>query len=36
VEENVDAHPDFAAFVAAAGQQRLAALAADARELMPR
>jgi glutaconate CoA-transferase, subunit A len=36
VEENVDAHPDFAAFVAAAGQDRLAALAADARDLMPR
>jgi glutaconate CoA-transferase subunit A len=36
VEDNVDAHPDFAAFVAAAGQERLAALAADARELMPR
>jgi len=36
VEENVDAHADFARFVAAAGAARLAALAADARELMPR
>ena len=36
VEENVDAHADFAGFVAAAGPDRLAALAADARELMPR
>jgi glutaconate CoA-transferase, subunit A len=35
VEENVDAHADFASFVAAAGQDRLAALAADAAELMP-
>jgi glutaconate CoA-transferase, subunit A len=36
VEENVDAHADFAAFVAAAGTARLAALAAEARELVPR
>jgi glutaconate CoA-transferase subunit A len=36
VEEHVDAHADFAGFVAAAGSARLAALAADARELMPR
>jgi len=36
VEENVDAYADFAGFVAAAGTARLAALAADARELMPR
>ncbi len=36
VEENVDAHADFAGFVAAAGPDRLAALAAEARELMPR
>jgi glutaconate CoA-transferase, subunit A len=36
VEENVDAHADFAAFVAAAGPARLAALAADASELAPR
>jgi glutaconate CoA-transferase, subunit A len=36
VEENVDAYADFAGFVAAAGPARLAALAADARELMPR
>ncbi len=36
VEENVDGHADFAGFVAAAGADRLAALAADARELMPR
>jgi glutaconate CoA-transferase subunit A len=35
VEQNADAHADFAGFVAAAGQRRLAALAADARELMP-
>jgi len=34
VEENVDAHADFAGFVAAAGPARLAALAAAARELM--
>jgi glutaconate CoA-transferase, subunit A len=37
VEENVDGHADFAGFVAAAGgADRLAELAADARELMPR
>jgi glutaconate CoA-transferase, subunit A len=36
VERNVDAHADFAAFVAAAGPDRLAALEAEARELMPR
>jgi glutaconate CoA-transferase, subunit A len=36
VEKNVDAHANFAAFVAAAGSARLAALEADARELMPR
>jgi len=35
VEKNVDGHADFAGFVAAAGADRLAALAADARELMP-
>jgi glutaconate CoA-transferase subunit A len=35
VEKNVDTHTDFAGFVAAAGPGRLAALAADARELMP-
>jgi glutaconate CoA-transferase, subunit A len=35
VRENVDAHGDFAAFVAAAGQARLAALAMEAEELMP-
>jgi glutaconate CoA-transferase subunit A len=34
VEQNVDAHADFAGFVAAAGPGRLAALAADAEELM--
>jgi glutaconate CoA-transferase, subunit A len=34
VEENVDAHADFAGFLAAAGPARLAALAADARELV--
>ena len=34
VEQNVDAHADFAGFVAAAGPDRLAALAADAEELM--
>jgi glutaconate CoA-transferase subunit A len=36
VEENVDAHADFAGFLAAAGPDRLAALAADAGELTPR
>jgi glutaconate CoA-transferase subunit A len=36
VEENVDAHADFAAFLAAAGPARLAAREAEARELMPR
>jgi glutaconate CoA-transferase, subunit A len=36
VEENVDAHADFTEFVAAAGSARLAALAAEAREMMPR
>lgn len=36
IEQNVDGHADFAGFVAAAGPARLAALAADARELMPR
>src|SRR5215470_4032698 len=36
VEENVDGHADFAAFIAAAGPERLAALAADAGELMGR
>ncbi|HYB15652.1 MAG TPA: CoA-transferase [Streptosporangiaceae bacterium] len=36
VEENVDAHPDFAGFVAAAGAARLAALEAAASELMLR
>jgi glutaconate CoA-transferase, subunit A len=36
VEANVDAHADFAGFIAATGAARLAALAADARELMPR
>jgi glutaconate CoA-transferase, subunit A len=36
VEENVDAHPDFAGFLTAAGPSRLAALAADASELVPR
>jgi glutaconate CoA-transferase, subunit A len=35
VEQNVDAHADFAGFVAAAGPDRLAALAADAGELTP-
>jgi glutaconate CoA-transferase subunit A len=35
VEKNVDAHADFAGFVATAGPGRLAALAADARELTP-
>jgi hypothetical protein len=33
---NVDAHADFAEFVAAAGPARLAALEAESRELMPR
>jgi glutaconate CoA-transferase, subunit A len=33
VEENVDAHADFAGFLAAAGPARLAALAADAENL---
>jgi glutaconate CoA-transferase, subunit A len=36
IASNVDAHADFAAFVAAAGPARLAALAAEAAELMPR
>lgn len=36
VAEHVDAHPDFAAFLAAAGSDRLAARAADAERLMPR
>jgi glutaconate CoA-transferase subunit A len=36
VEENVDAHADFAAFLAAAGPARLAAREAEARELTPR
>jgi glutaconate CoA-transferase, subunit A len=36
VEENVDGHGDFAGFVAAAGPERLAALAADAGELVAR
>ena len=36
VEENVDGHPGFAGFIAAAGPERLAALAADAGELMGR
>ena len=36
VEQNVDAHADFAAFLAAAGPGRLAACEAEARELMPR
>jgi glutaconate CoA-transferase, subunit A len=36
VEENVDAHADFAAFLAAAGLERLAACEAEARELTPR
>jgi glutaconate CoA-transferase subunit A len=34
VEQNVDAHADFAGFVTAAGPDRLAALAADAEELV--
>jgi len=36
VEENVDAHADFAGFVAAAGPERLAALEAAASELVLR
>ena len=36
VEDNVDAHADFAGFLASAGPDRLAALAADASELVPR
>jgi hypothetical protein len=36
VEENVDGHADFAGFIAAAGPERLATLAADAGELMGR
>ena len=36
VEENVDGHAGFAGFIAAAGPERLAALAADAGELMGR
>jgi glutaconate CoA-transferase, subunit A len=36
IEQNVDGHADFAGFVAAAGPGRLAALAAEAAELMPR
>jgi glutaconate CoA-transferase, subunit A len=36
VEENVDGHADFAGFIAAAGPERLAALAADAGELVGR
>jgi glutaconate CoA-transferase subunit A len=36
VAEHVDAYPDFASFVAAAGPARLAELAAAARELVPR
>jgi glutaconate CoA-transferase subunit A len=36
VEQNVDAHADFAGFLAAAGPGRLAARKADARELTPR
>jgi glutaconate CoA-transferase, subunit A len=35
VEENVDAHEDFAAFLAVAGPDRLAAREAEARELTP-
>ena len=35
VEKNIDGHADFAGFVAHAGADRLATLAADARELMP-
>jgi glutaconate CoA-transferase subunit A len=36
VERNVDGHPGFAGFLAAAPAGRLAALAAEAAELMPR
>jgi len=36
VEQNVDARADFAAFLAAAGPDRLAAREAEARELTPR
>ncbi|MDR2984288.1 MAG: hypothetical protein LBV34_05545 [Nocardiopsaceae bacterium] len=36
VEENVDAHADFAGFIAAVGTARLAALEAAATELVPR
>jgi glutaconate CoA-transferase subunit A len=36
IAENIDGHADFAAFVAAAGPARLAELAAEATELMPR
>jgi len=36
VEKNVDGHAGFAGFIAAAGPERLAALAADAGELMGR
>jgi glutaconate CoA-transferase, subunit A len=36
VAEHVDAQPDFAAFLAAAGAERLAARAAGAERLMPR
>lgn len=36
VAEHVDAHPDFAAFLAEAGAERLAARAAGAKRLMPR
>jgi glutaconate CoA-transferase subunit A len=36
VEQNVDAHADFAGFLAAAGPARLAALAAEAEELTSR
>jgi hypothetical protein len=36
VQQNVDAHADFAAFLAAAGPGRIAALEAEARELLPR
>ncbi len=36
VQQNVDAHADFAGFLAAAGPGRLAALEAEATELMPR
>jgi glutaconate CoA-transferase subunit A len=35
VEENVDGYADFAGFLAAAGSARLAALAAEASQLMP-